>query len=143
MNITPVFNQVLASHNARPVEPYVFRVENLDEFVKEAYRIVGHVTRHSLGVDANDCDSVHTSPSCTQTSSQYGKATSLQHLRHAESSLRAPATARRPQTKIRSTSPTRNATRSTRKQSSRCGSSTMQSTFYKRPKEYGRARCPR
>ena len=44
MNITPVFNQVLASHNAQPVEPYVFRAENLDEFLKEAYRIVGHVT---------------------------------------------------------------------------------------------------
>lgn len=48
MNITPVFNQVLASHNAQPVGPYVFRVENLDEFLKEAYRIVGHVTRLGL-----------------------------------------------------------------------------------------------
>lgn len=46
MNITPVFNQVLASHNAQTVQPHVFRVENLDEFLKEAYRIVGHVTRH-------------------------------------------------------------------------------------------------
>jgi phosphopantetheine adenylyltransferase len=43
MNITPVFNQVLAKHNAQLVEPYVFRVENLDEFLKEAYRIVRHV----------------------------------------------------------------------------------------------------
>lgn len=48
MNITPVFNQVLAQHNAQPVEPYVFRVENLDEFLKEAYRIVGHVTHLKL-----------------------------------------------------------------------------------------------
>ncbi|KAH6611962.1 snare-complex protein syntaxin-18 N-terminus-domain-containing protein [Boeremia exigua] len=45
MNITPVFNQVLASHNAQPVEPYVFRVENLDEFLKEAYRIRRHITK--------------------------------------------------------------------------------------------------
>jgi hypothetical protein len=43
MDITPVFNQVLVRHNAQPVEPYIFRVEALDEFVKEAYRIVGHV----------------------------------------------------------------------------------------------------
>jgi hypothetical protein len=45
MDITPVFNQVLVGHNAQPIEPYVFRVEALDEFVKEAYRIVGHVAR--------------------------------------------------------------------------------------------------
>ncbi|KAJ4399822.1 hypothetical protein N0V91_009186 [Didymella pomorum] len=45
MNITPVFNQVLASHNAQLVEPYVFRVENLDEFLKEAYRIRTHITK--------------------------------------------------------------------------------------------------
>jgi hypothetical protein len=43
MDITPVFNQVLAKHNGRPVEPHVFRAEDLDEFLKEAYRIVGHV----------------------------------------------------------------------------------------------------
>lgn len=46
MDITPVFNQVLTKHNARPVEQYVFRVEDLDEFLKEAYRIVGHVAYH-------------------------------------------------------------------------------------------------
>jgi hypothetical protein len=51
MDITPVFNQVLATHDAQPVEPYVFRVEDLDEFVKEAYRIVGHVARRKL----SDC----------------------------------------------------------------------------------------
>lgn len=43
MDITPVLNQVLAAHDARPVEPYVFRKENLGEFLKEAYRIVCHV----------------------------------------------------------------------------------------------------
>lgn len=43
MDITPVFNQVLAAHNASPVKPYEFRVEALDGFLKEAYRIVGHV----------------------------------------------------------------------------------------------------
>jgi len=45
MNITPVFNQVLAGHNAQPVEPYVFRLENLDEFLKEAYRIRTHIAK--------------------------------------------------------------------------------------------------
>lgn len=49
MDITPIFNQVLAKHDALPVEPYVFRVEALDEFVQEAYRIVGHVARRKLG----------------------------------------------------------------------------------------------
>jgi hypothetical protein len=49
MDITPVFNQVLVKHNAHPVEPHVFRVEDLDEFVKEAYRIVSHVARREVG----------------------------------------------------------------------------------------------
>jgi hypothetical protein len=45
MDITPLFNQVLVKHKAQPVEPHVFRVEALDDFLQEAYRIVGHVTR--------------------------------------------------------------------------------------------------
>lgn len=45
MDITPIFNEVLAKHDAPPVAPHVFRVEALDEFLKEAYRIVGHVAR--------------------------------------------------------------------------------------------------
>lgn len=48
MDITPVFNQVLAKHDAPPVKPYEFHVDDLDEFLKEAYRIVGHVARHGL-----------------------------------------------------------------------------------------------
>ncbi|PSN69250.1 snare protein syntaxin-like protein 18/UFE1 [Corynespora cassiicola Philippines] len=43
MDLTPVFNQALAAHNARPVEPYVFRLQDLDEFLKEAYRIRAHI----------------------------------------------------------------------------------------------------
>jgi hypothetical protein len=54
MDITPIFNQVLAKHDARPIEPPVFRVEALDGFVREAYRIVGHVARLDLAkVKAN------------------------------------------------------------------------------------------
>ncbi|KAF2242917.1 syntaxin [Trematosphaeria pertusa] len=43
MDITPVFNQVLAAHDSRPVEPYTFRLQDLDEFLKEAYRIRAHI----------------------------------------------------------------------------------------------------
>lgn len=52
MDVTPIFNEVLRRHDGRPVEPYVFRVEDLEEFVKEAYRIVGHVA-HSMLNDLN------------------------------------------------------------------------------------------
>jgi hypothetical protein len=47
MDITPVFNQALATHDARPIRPYEFRLQDLDEFVKEAYRIVGHVANQT------------------------------------------------------------------------------------------------
>jgi syntaxin 18 len=66
MDITPIFNQVLAKHDARPIEPPVFRVEALDGFVKEAYRIVGHVARVNLKVKANSHSEV-TLQSFTQT----------------------------------------------------------------------------
>ena len=67
MDITPVFNQILAKHDAHPIEPHVFRVEALDDFVKEAYRIVGHVARlDSRGGKAN-CRSEGTLQSSTRT----------------------------------------------------------------------------
>jgi hypothetical protein len=44
----------------------VFRVEALDGFVKEAYRIVGHVARVNLKVKANSHSEV-TLQSFTQT----------------------------------------------------------------------------
>ncbi|KAF2792169.1 snare protein syntaxin-like protein 18/UFE1 [Melanomma pulvis-pyrius CBS 109.77] len=43
MDLTPVFNQALAAHDSRPVEPHVFRLQDLDEFLKEAYRIRAHI----------------------------------------------------------------------------------------------------
>jgi hypothetical protein len=49
MDLTPVFNQVLASHNCQPIRHHVFRLENLEEFLKEAYRIVGHVAPGAMG----------------------------------------------------------------------------------------------
>ncbi|KAF2019298.1 syntaxin [Aaosphaeria arxii CBS 175.79] len=39
MDLTPILNKALASHNSRIVEPHVFRVQDLDEFLKEAYQI--------------------------------------------------------------------------------------------------------
>ncbi|KAF2684378.1 snare protein syntaxin-like protein 18/UFE1 [Lentithecium fluviatile CBS 122367] len=44
MDITPVFNEALAAHDALPVKGYEFRLQDLDEFVKEAYRIRSHIT---------------------------------------------------------------------------------------------------
>ncbi|KAF2261539.1 snare protein syntaxin-like protein 18/UFE1 [Lojkania enalia] len=43
MDLTPAFNEILAAHNSRPVEHYVFRLQDLDEFLKEAYRIRSHL----------------------------------------------------------------------------------------------------
>lgn len=48
MDLTPIFNSALAAHDSPPVQPYVFRKENLDEFLKEAYRIVCHVAHFCL-----------------------------------------------------------------------------------------------
>ncbi|KAF2850535.1 snare protein syntaxin-like protein 18/UFE1 [Plenodomus tracheiphilus IPT5] len=45
MDITPVFNQVLITHDAQPLQPPIFRVEALDEFLQEAYRIRTHITK--------------------------------------------------------------------------------------------------
>ncbi|KAF2661930.1 snare protein syntaxin-like protein 18/UFE1 [Lophiostoma macrostomum CBS 122681] len=43
MDLTPVFNEVLISHNANTVEPHTFQLQDLDEFLKEAYRIRAHI----------------------------------------------------------------------------------------------------
>ncbi|KAF2731666.1 hypothetical protein EJ04DRAFT_442587 [Polyplosphaeria fusca] len=43
MDISPVFNEILAAHDSRLVEPHVFRLQDLDEFLKEAYRIRTHL----------------------------------------------------------------------------------------------------
>ncbi|ORY09536.1 snare protein syntaxin-like protein 18/UFE1 [Clohesyomyces aquaticus] len=43
MDLTPTFNQALAAHDAPPVQPYVLRLQDLDEFLKEAYRIRTHI----------------------------------------------------------------------------------------------------
>ncbi|KAF2113392.1 snare-complex protein syntaxin-18 N-terminus-domain-containing protein [Lophiotrema nucula] len=43
MDVTPVFNEILTAHDSRPVEPHVFRLQDLDEFLKEAYRIRSHL----------------------------------------------------------------------------------------------------
>lgn len=43
MDITPFFNEALARHDAPPLRTFEFRLQDLDKFVQEAYRIVGHV----------------------------------------------------------------------------------------------------
>ncbi|KAF2201546.1 hypothetical protein GQ43DRAFT_463085 [Delitschia confertaspora ATCC 74209] len=43
MDLSPVFNEVLRKHDACPVEKPAFRVQDLDEFLKEAYRIRTHI----------------------------------------------------------------------------------------------------
>lgn len=39
-DLTPVLNELLRSHNARATANKAFTVQNIDEFLKEAYRIV-------------------------------------------------------------------------------------------------------
>lgn len=101
MDVTPIFNQVLVRHEAHPVEPYVFRVEDLDEFVKEAYRIVGHVAPTCLLTTKTDGYSEHTSQNSTMILNPYDRAISLRHTHRDGSSTRQRASL--PQTKTPST----------------------------------------
>jgi hypothetical protein len=39
-DITAVFNTALQAHNAPPVTPHRYSLDQLDEFLKEAYSIV-------------------------------------------------------------------------------------------------------
>jgi hypothetical protein len=43
MDLTSDLNLILKSHDFPTVKRREFRVNDLDEFLKEAYRIVGHV----------------------------------------------------------------------------------------------------
>jgi phosphoglycerate dehydrogenase-like enzyme len=43
MDLTSDLNLLLKSHDCPPIRHREFRVDDLDEFLKEAYRIVGHV----------------------------------------------------------------------------------------------------
>ena len=88
MDITPVFNEVLVRLDGRPIEPPVFRVEDLDEFLQEAYRIVGHVA-HLTTVTTTNCDSEHMLQNSTRTSKQYDKAISQPHIPRAGNSIHA------------------------------------------------------
>ncbi|CAN9132557.1 unnamed protein product [Alternaria alternata] len=72
MDITPIFNQVLAKHDARPTEPPVFRVEALDGFVKEAYRIRGHIAK--LHTDLKSIRQSYLSTAHAPRRKQYARA---------------------------------------------------------------------
>jgi syntaxin 18 len=39
-DLTPILNDLLNSHNARPTSNPSLTLQNIDEFLKEAYRIV-------------------------------------------------------------------------------------------------------
>jgi hypothetical protein len=118
MDVTPIFNEVLRRHDGRPVEPYVFRVEDLEEFVKEAYRIVGHVARNMLNDHRTDWGSEHIYRSYTPTSNRYGRAIFLMQTRLAENNLHAQVVLQRRQKKTPNTSPTPSAPKSMHRQSS-------------------------
>ena len=40
LDLSPRFNDLLGGHSASPVGSFVFNIDNIDEFLKEAYRIV-------------------------------------------------------------------------------------------------------
>lgn len=71
-DITAVFNTALKAHNAPPVTSHRYSIDRLDEFLKEAYSIVGS----SLLLEAypttdmdTECSNSgsHYVPSCYQT----------------------------------------------------------------------------
>lgn len=39
-DLTPVFNEALARHNAPPIVSVPYSLDDIEEFLKEAYRIV-------------------------------------------------------------------------------------------------------
>lgn len=40
-DLTPILNEVLKGHDARPTADPALTLKNIDEFLKEAYQIVG------------------------------------------------------------------------------------------------------
>jgi hypothetical protein len=106
MDLIPVFNEALRSHNADPVEPYIFRVQDLEEFLKEAYRIVGHVAYSTMPtLQTNQAASVRILQSSIPISVQYDSLTFQLPIHRGGNSLRELALPAhyRPQTKTRST----------------------------------------
>jgi hypothetical protein len=81
MDLTPVFSQILAAHDSRPIQPHVFRLEHLDEFLKEAYRVVGHVA-HTGGALTAD----------SRTEGAYRRATRISAINPAELPLNCTCT---------------------------------------------------
>ena len=106
MDLIPVFNEVLRSHNANPVEPYIFQLQDLEEFLKEAYRIVGHVAYFTTSIlRTNQAASVRTLQSSIPISVQYDSLIFRLPIRRGGNSLREPTLPAhyRPQTKTRRT----------------------------------------
>jgi syntaxin 18 len=49
-DLTPIFNELLKSHDARPTADPSLTLQNIDVFLKEAYRIVGILTYDLLAL---------------------------------------------------------------------------------------------
>lgn len=52
-DLTPNLNELLRSHDARPTVDPSLSLKNIDEFLKEAYRIVSSI--HRIQRIASDC----------------------------------------------------------------------------------------
>ncbi|KAK7518327.1 snare protein syntaxin-like protein 18/UFE1 [Phyllosticta citriasiana] len=44
MDLSPIFNEALRRHDVQPLKRHGFELENLDDFLKEAYRINRHIS---------------------------------------------------------------------------------------------------
>jgi hypothetical protein len=71
-NLTPRFNELLEGRSASPAGSYKFSIDEVDEFLKEAYRIVGSVRRLITSFEANalatelvDCQTPRPPPFCS------------------------------------------------------------------------------
>lgn len=47
-DITPLFNSALKSHDGAPVKPAQLDLQSIQEFLKEAYRIVPPTYTHDI-----------------------------------------------------------------------------------------------
>ncbi len=81
--LTAVFNDLLKQRESQPTRTKLFSVDNLDEFLKEAYRIASFGTIHShsgtlLTISSTRAPSSHAS---TPTFAMYAKPTSRRQRR--------------------------------------------------------------
>ncbi|KAF2714173.1 snare protein syntaxin-like protein 18/UFE1 [Pleomassaria siparia CBS 279.74] len=88
MDITPIFNQVLVAHDSRIVEHHVFRLQDLDEFLKEAYRIRAHIAELNTYLRSIRPSYLNTTPSRRKQITRSNTSNSLAHA-HAHAHAHA------------------------------------------------------